>query len=316
MSLVTRCPACSTCFRVVPDQLRISDGWVRCGQCSEVFDASQQMLEPIITSAEPVKIPLPEPEPAEQEQPPAQPEMPSEVQTEPEPDPEQAIESDAKVVADAVIEAEPAPESVPEATLAVKTPPTPAHQDATDWTDLPLSDGPISPETLSFLNPAARKQNPLWRGLLILLTLLFVLALPLQYVYHERDRLATLHTPLKPLLQTLCQPLGCGVSALRGIESMVLDSATFTKLGKDAFRLNFVVKNSAALDLAMPEIELTLTNLADQAIVRRVLTHSELGATTDTLQAGAEWHVSTVVQVTSEPLLPAVSGYRLLAFYP
>ena len=26
-------------FKVVPDQLRISEGWVRCGQCAEIFDA-------------------------------------------------------------------------------------------------------------------------------------------------------------------------------------------------------------------------------------------------------------------------------------
>src|SRR5206468_1007134 len=29
-----------TTFKVVRDQLRISDGWVRCGRCSEVFDAT------------------------------------------------------------------------------------------------------------------------------------------------------------------------------------------------------------------------------------------------------------------------------------
>ncbi|MDB5827691.1 MAG: hypothetical protein JWQ73_1911, partial [Variovorax sp.] len=40
MSLVTRCPSCATTFKVVRDQLRISDGWVRCGRCSHVFDAS------------------------------------------------------------------------------------------------------------------------------------------------------------------------------------------------------------------------------------------------------------------------------------
>ena len=30
-------------FRVVPDQLRISEGWVRCGHCDEVFDANAQL---------------------------------------------------------------------------------------------------------------------------------------------------------------------------------------------------------------------------------------------------------------------------------
>ena len=43
MSLITRCPACGTMFRVVPDQLKISQGWVRCGQCTDVFDATAHM---------------------------------------------------------------------------------------------------------------------------------------------------------------------------------------------------------------------------------------------------------------------------------
>lgn len=40
MSQITRCPSCSTMFKVVADQLRISDGWVRCGYCKQVFDAA------------------------------------------------------------------------------------------------------------------------------------------------------------------------------------------------------------------------------------------------------------------------------------
>lgn len=40
MSFTTRCPVCGTVFRVVADQLKISDGWVRCGHCSDVFDAT------------------------------------------------------------------------------------------------------------------------------------------------------------------------------------------------------------------------------------------------------------------------------------
>lgn len=39
MSLIAICPACNTHFSVVPDQLKISEGWVRCGKCGEVFDA-------------------------------------------------------------------------------------------------------------------------------------------------------------------------------------------------------------------------------------------------------------------------------------
>ena len=32
-------------FKVVPDQLRISEGWVRCGHCAEVFDASAHLQQ-------------------------------------------------------------------------------------------------------------------------------------------------------------------------------------------------------------------------------------------------------------------------------
>jgi predicted Zn finger-like uncharacterized protein len=45
MSLATRCPACNTVFRVLQDQLRVSEGWVRCGQCQEVFNALETLFD-------------------------------------------------------------------------------------------------------------------------------------------------------------------------------------------------------------------------------------------------------------------------------
>jgi predicted Zn finger-like uncharacterized protein len=45
MSLATRCPACGTAFRVVQDQLRVSEGWVRCGRCEEVFNGLDDLFE-------------------------------------------------------------------------------------------------------------------------------------------------------------------------------------------------------------------------------------------------------------------------------
>lgn len=45
MSLATRCTACGTVFRVVEDQLRVSEGWVRCGRCAEVFNAIESLVE-------------------------------------------------------------------------------------------------------------------------------------------------------------------------------------------------------------------------------------------------------------------------------
>ncbi len=37
---VTRCPHCQAVFRVTPEQLAQAQGWLRCGQCREVFDST------------------------------------------------------------------------------------------------------------------------------------------------------------------------------------------------------------------------------------------------------------------------------------
>ena len=39
MSMLTRCPTCSTAFRVTERQLRAREGQVRCGRCDTLFDA-------------------------------------------------------------------------------------------------------------------------------------------------------------------------------------------------------------------------------------------------------------------------------------
>ena len=53
MSLITRCPVCQTHFRVVPDQLRISEGWARCGSCDAIFDASVHLVTDTMQSDSP-----------------------------------------------------------------------------------------------------------------------------------------------------------------------------------------------------------------------------------------------------------------------
>jgi predicted Zn finger-like uncharacterized protein len=53
MRLITRCPQCETTFRVIPDQLKLAQGWVSCGRCTRVFEANQHLFE----------VPAPPPQP-------------------------------------------------------------------------------------------------------------------------------------------------------------------------------------------------------------------------------------------------------------
>ena len=45
----TQCPACTTQFLVTTEQMQAHGGMVRCGQCSHVFNAYEQMVDPIVS---------------------------------------------------------------------------------------------------------------------------------------------------------------------------------------------------------------------------------------------------------------------------
>jgi predicted Zn finger-like uncharacterized protein len=61
MALATRCPYCSTIFRVASDQLKLRGGIVRCGCCQQVFDGNAGLQDP--AKAPQTTAPLPEPAP-------------------------------------------------------------------------------------------------------------------------------------------------------------------------------------------------------------------------------------------------------------
>ena len=320
MALITRCPGCGTLFKVVPDQLRISEGWVRCGQCAEVFEASGdlQQSDAVHHSVQPlVHFPdlPPEPSPAVSvlewkpellEAPPVEP--PSETVGLPEP-----------------VKVTPEPEVLEPAAERMESPATLASPLAEDVPDSPSA---LEPELLSnaaataysfVREPAsqARVRRPVLRGLWVASAALLVAALVLQGIVHGRDRIAAVWPETKPLLQAACVSLGCTVQALRKIDAIVIDSSTLSALqNEDAYRLNMVLKNQAKLDLAVPAIEFVLTDIDEQAVFRRVLTPAELGAVSRVLFAGREWVSSVDLRVLDNPNKGRIVGYRLLAFYP
>lgn len=66
--MLTRCPYCGATFRVTPDQLKVRQGQVRCGQCRRVFDALRGLVEngkAAPPPPPPVTVPVPVPVPSE-----------------------------------------------------------------------------------------------------------------------------------------------------------------------------------------------------------------------------------------------------------
>jgi predicted Zn finger-like uncharacterized protein len=420
MSLITRCPACGTMFKVVTDQLKVSRGWVRCGRCAHVFDAPPN-LQPVGTvPSEPVDPVATEKVGGSTAPPPEVAASIVETPLRPAPvarvaprwiadaappassQPEAEISGDASdddadfdpvawrnaqkrrqqeqsghahslpsplgitrpasigsVAArgddiDSLVDAS-ADSSMDESAGAAASPRLDAQQpvrpaqvrtetpDETyvryDFGDSDQSDLPVARE-VSFVREAKRKAFWSRRGVrvgLVSLTILMLCTLALQLALMRRDDLAMVNPGLAPLLTRACALAGCEIRAPRHIDSLVIDSSTFSKIGTDAYRLTFVLKNTGSIPVEVPSIEVTLTDPQDQALIRRVVIPAQFGASARTLAARADLGGSLSMKVVadagrsnpdavtqeagsplSSPLaapLP-VAGYRLVAFYP
>jgi hypothetical protein len=183
--------------------------------------------------------------------------------------------------------------------------------------ELPGTAAPL--EELTFVRQArreARWQRPAVRGLLSVLALALAGLLGLQVAVQERDRLAAAEPALRPWLDRVCDPLGCRIAPPRRIEAIAIDGSTFNRLRPDAYRLEVTLKNQSAGQVALPAVELTLTDSEEQPVVRRVLMPGELGAARLALAARAEWSGTAAFALQDASLASRVAGYRVLAFYP
>jgi predicted Zn finger-like uncharacterized protein len=306
MSLITRCPACGTMFKVVPDQLRISEGWVRCGHCGEIFDAAAHLNDGQQVTASP---PSARPGATARESGPPSEGFASSLNTEIEegvaldaPDSEQ-IEAEAMALAED-------PRDRPfELRRADDSEIEPSR---TEEPDPELHD-------VSFVRAARRKAFWARRGVRVVLALVaLALAslLALQVAVDDRDRLAASEPALAPWLGKVCRAMGCRIGPPRQIEAVAIDSSSFNKLRGDAYRLNVTLKNQASTPVAMPALELTLTDSQDQALVRRVLLPSEIAGAPAAIGATAEWSGVVALALNTNGTTARVAGYRLLAFYP
>ncbi len=462
MGMITRCPACATAFRVVADQLRVSDGWVRCGQCGEIFDAAADLhdnaVQPLDLLIEPPAAPGPLPvtdhvaeeaagdarppgedvpaqalpsgdqgsqegltDGAAHEPPPAHPdpvdlsdaaadaalawiessapEMPvsdpvgsmervgvAELQEVPlrESAPAPAPPEEAGAAASAAEEVQPPVRAADDTAGAQANDDGPVLDGEAPDTDADTVGGHMLPESESEsesesddadagtvlaapgdaeasmplpLRPAAEPldaperavslafaparavapaepavpevsfirqapvDEPAWRralrrALWVLAGVTLAGALSLQIVLHERDQIAASVPAARPWLQALCQAAGCRVQPLRSIESIVIDDASFSALREDGYRLQLTLRNRSERALALPAIELSLTDIQEQPVLRRVLLPPELGATTDELPARGEWAATVDVAVADNAGRARIVGYRLLPFYP
>lgn len=290
--LTTRCPACQTLFGVRPAQLRMRGGWVRCGRCDTAFDALVSLddtLEP--GSAEPT---------APQAWPPVVPMATT----------AGAAGDDGTTHGGSGMGAD--HHAVHPPTDMRQEPATawPPSQDTAGWPDDAWRSARADRK------PASRATNGPWAVLVgVLLGTLVV-----QAVYVFRVELARQWPGLRPHMVSLCEQFGCDMPLPRQPLAIRIDGTALESEPDMPGRyvLSGSVRNAAAYAQAHPHLELTLTDIRDQALVRRVLTPEEWASVSATdLLAGMAGGADLSLRVAfSTPGLLGATGYRLYAFYP
>lgn len=350
----TRCPACATAFRVTPEQLKAKHGKVRCGQCQHVFNALDSLLEALPAEPESDADFLPEEvaDASDHAQPPPGTEPVAEgsvamgelVRSL---DGFNMAEDQVEVV---VVKVEPAVEppplsaaemppipsdlpspAVPEPVPAPSVPPIePAEQSAAQPVKEPAVTAPA--QSIANADPAwlaedgdalltedtASPPRRTWPWALA--ALLALLLLLVQVLVQFRVELAVLSPESKPALRALCANLGCDLplpqkANLLGIETSDLRPDA---RNKGQLVLTATLKNRAPFAQTYPALELTLTDTADQALLRKVLAAPEyLPKNADAAGFAANSELAlTLSLVPDGSINAAAAGYRLYLFYP
>lgn len=327
-------------FKVVPDQLRVSDGWVRCGQCDEVFDANIHMQSSMPIAGSPVPIRknvwgestpeiVPQAVGAGAREVVVNNATEKNWKPEPEPDTVDPLAEEAlaqlvpKIDAELIDAKEPVQaveqEVDPVSTLRDLEPPSSQEGSRDFEADGPVQNMEDDEPKLSFMQtPSVPStwRNSLVRAGLAVLCVLFGGVLFLQVLIQERDRIAATEPDVKPLLVSVCAVWGCEISPLRQIDSIVIESSSFVKVRAEVYRLNFTLKNTAKIDVALPALELSLTDMQEKPVIRRVIGTPDFTHQQGPMGPGAEFSASLPVSVKLPGNTERISGYRLLAFYP
>lgn len=352
MSLATRCTACGTIFRVVQDQLKVSEGWVRCGRCQEVFNALEGLFD--LEREPPPQRPQPRGPAEAAAAAPAQ----AAAAVEDDWDSTQSQQRSADPIAsddelpatsesdvldsrflrrevDGYLNEAPDAEAEPEFADAQfpndlldggvptsaggleKEPTTPrrirSSKSRSRIRKLEAGAETPSPQFVRHAERAERWRHPAVRSLLAVLVLALVAALAAQMAYQWRDLLAVEWPESRPYLTQVCEQTGCRLQAPRRIDDLVVESSALAKAnGGDAYRLTVVLRNRGRLPLTLPAIDLSLTDADGALIARRALLPADFRAKDAALGAGSESTLQALLSTTGQ----RVAGYTVEIFYP
>lgn len=270
MNLATRCTACGTLFRVVQDQLKVSEGWVRCGRCETVFNAQENLFD--LEHDTPPPWPAPHAadlalatEPVDNDSALA-PSLAPDGACEPRVSEEAGVAPAARAAVEpawpaATSDGEPEPLQVDvdaatavDATLLVEEGRTATEEPTTEPVFVASDDAAVmSPQsaapsptaledapsdiTPAFVQQARRRerwQQPSVRRMLWAAVAASTLLLGAQIIHHSRQTIAAQHPGAMPWLEGFCGVAGCRIDALQRIDDVNIETTALTQVPRVA----------------------------------------------------------------------------------
>lgn len=275
----TRCPGCRTVFRVTPAQLALRSGQVRCGHCRTVFDGTAHMIR------------LARASPAYAE--------------------EDANTGPLTVTLRSAQALEPvAAAGAPAAAATIADAAKPARSAVKEREDVDYD------HRFAWDRPRLRSRSAtlVMGGAIALLVVL----LAGQILWHYRDLIAGHWPAARPMLTRLCSFAGCTIRPLREIAGLSIEASDLQAdpAHKGLLILNATVRNRAGYTVALPHLELTLTDAQDNVVVRRALSPADYGGGQLDAAGGIAGNAELALRLFVDASATQQSGYRVYLFYP
>ena len=304
MNYITSCPACETQFLLSTEQLKAHRGKVQCGNCEQIFNAKNRLTEVSddIHSAAEYQASI---EAHDHDSTPAIDEKPiSEVLNValgavPNLNNLDDLEADKKS-SDAYIS-------------HTKIEP---QADIIKVYDVDQINVPIYIDDLS-TNPNFDKQKTKVNYWLVLFGLILAVLAGLQSLYYFRTSIAADYPQFKPYLVLACVQLQCEIELPKNLDFFALDDSDMQEdfEHKDVIKFSSLLINNAPYAQTYPNIELTLTDTADQPVLRRLIKPSEYLASSTNAATGIDSREEMRINLNINVTDIAVAGYRVLLVY-
>lgn len=313
--MLTSCPECRTAFRVTQEQLGVRRGMVRCGRCSAVFNAYDNLQAEL--------------------------EAPSQAE----------LDTARK---NPIIESVTAPEAPVEARVQTPAMPLYADHAAPDSIDPPTAEPNVAPEWYERiaedavrLDSAAMADNPLgkarqthddilfaelrpvaddalaggslWKNLVYgLLAGILLIVLLAQSAYFMRAQLVVWVPELRPGFAMACKSLGCDLPLSRDLEAMRIEASSLETDPEQAAhaRLRVTFSNRARQAQDWPYFVLKLSDVHNTAMAQRVFRPGDYLDKQRTVSAGMAPRSEFEFQLDLDLGTLSAAGYEVKPYYP